>query len=104
GFSLTGQALSAGIWSLESVALRQFGIGRHQAVDDRPAGGGAGMVMRADVIAAAIDDARSRAPDLPGIVLSPRGEPLRQRMVRELAEGPGVMLLAGRFEGIDQRV
>lgn len=104
GVSLTGQALAAGIWSLESIALRRFGVGRHQAVDDRPAGGGAGMVMRADVIAAAIDEARSQAPDLPGIVLSPRGEPLRQRTVRELAEGPGVMLLAGRFEGIDQRV
>lgn len=104
GVSLTGQALAAGIWSLESIALRRFGVGRHQAVDDRPAGGGAGMVMRADVIAAAIDEARSKAPDLPGIVLSPRGEPLRQRTVRELADGPGVMLLAGRFEGIDQRV
>lgn len=104
GFSLSGQALHAGIWSLESVPLRPFGIGRHLAVDDRPAGGGAGMVMRADVIASAIDEARGAAPDLPGILLSPRGEPLRQRTVRELAGGPGVMLLAGRFEGIDQRV
>jgi tRNA (guanine37-N1)-methyltransferase len=104
GFSLSGQALQAGIWSLESVPLRRFGIGRHLAVDDRPAGGGAGMVMRADVIAAAIDEARASAPDLPGIVLSPRGEPLRQQTARELAAGPGVMLLAGRFEGIDQRV
>ncbi|CFX07897.1 tRNA (guanine-1-)-methyltransferase [Candidatus Filomicrobium marinum] len=104
GYSLTGQALDAGIWSLQCVALRQFGIGRHLAVDDRPAGGGAGMVMRADVLAAAIDEARRQAPDLPGIVLSPRGEPLRQETARELAAGPGVMLLAGRFEGIDQRV
>jgi tRNA (guanine37-N1)-methyltransferase len=104
GFSLTGQALAAGIWSLDCIALRRFGVGRHLAVDDRPAGGGAGMVMRADVIAAAIDEARAEAPDLPAIFLSPRGEPLRQHMARELAEGPGVMLLAGRFEGVDQRV
>ena len=104
GVSLSGQALKANIWSLDTVPLRKFGIGRHLAVDDRPAGGGAGMVLRADVLGAAIDEARDTAADLPAIVLSPRGEPLRQKTVRELAEGPGVMLLAGRFEGIDQRV
>jgi tRNA (guanine37-N1)-methyltransferase len=104
GASLVGDALKRGVWSLEAVALRGFGIGRHRQVDDTPAGGGAGMVLRADVVAAAIDLARSGAPDSPAIYLSPRGEPLTQSLVRELAAGPGIMLLAGRFEGVDQRV
>jgi tRNA (guanine37-N1)-methyltransferase len=102
--SLAGQALQAGIWSLEATNLRAFGIGRHRAVDDTPAGGGAGMVLRADVVGNAIDAVRAHAADLPLIVLSPRGEVLTQSIVRELAAGPGVLLLAGRFEGIDQRV
>lgn len=102
--SLVGTALTAGLWSLDMQQIRDFGIGRHRAVDDTPAGGGAGMVMRADVLGAAIDHARRTAPDLPLIYLSPRGEPLRQPLVRELSAGPGAMLLAGRFEGVDERV
>jgi tRNA (guanine37-N1)-methyltransferase len=104
GASLSGQALEAGLWSLATVPIREFGIGRHRAVDDTPAGGGAGMVMRADVLAAAIDHARNEEPDAPLIYLSPRGQPLTHLLAAELAGAPGVMLLAGRFEGIDERV
>jgi tRNA (guanine37-N1)-methyltransferase len=104
GISLPGQALAAGIWSLETRQLREHGLGRHRTVDDTPAGGGAGMVMRADVVAAAVDAARVGAPDLPVVYLSPRGEPLTQRLARDLAGGRGLILLAGRFEGVDQRV
>ena len=109
GLSLAGQASEAGLWSLNIHQIREHGLGRHRTVDDTPAGGGAGMVMRADVIASAIDAARNvdRAADgtdLPLIYFTPRGEPLTQRLAHELADGPGVMLLAGRFEGIDQRV
>jgi tRNA (guanine37-N1)-methyltransferase len=104
GVSLAGDALRAGLWALDTVDIRAFGIGRHRTVDDTPAGGGAGMVMRADVAAAAIDRASAANPQAPRICLSPRGEPLCQALVRELAAGPGVLLLAGRFEGIDQRV
>src|SRR5262245_41247401 len=104
GASLAGDALKRGVWSLETVALRDFGVGRHRQVDDTPAGGGAGMVLRADVVAAALDAARAQAPDTPAICLSPRGEPLTQALVRELAAAPGVVLIAGRFEGLDQRV
>jgi tRNA (guanine37-N1)-methyltransferase len=103
--SLVGQALDAGLWQLNARQIRDHGIGRHRAVDDRPAGGGAGMVLRPDVLAAAIDDAQATtANGLPAIYLSPRGEPLTQKLAHELAAGPGVLLLAGRFEGIDQRV
>jgi tRNA (guanine37-N1)-methyltransferase len=104
GLSLAGQALEAKIWSLATVPIRDFGLGRHRTVDDAPAGGGAGMVMRADVLAAAIDHARIAEPAAPLIYLSPRGEQLDQALARELAGGPGVLLLAGRFEGIDERV
>ena len=104
GISLVGQALAAGLWNLQTVQIREFGIGRHRSVDDHPAGGGAGMVLRADVLATAIDKVRETEPDLPLIYLSPRGEPLRQPLVRELAAGPGAIMLAGRFEGVDQRV
>ena len=104
GISLSGQALEAGVWSLTTVAIRDFGLGRHRTVDDAPAGGGAGMVMRADVLAAAIDHARTIDLDAPLIYLSPRGVPFDQTLARELAAGPGVMLIAGRFEGIDERV
>jgi tRNA (guanine37-N1)-methyltransferase len=104
GVSLSGQALEAGIWSLATVAIRAFGLGKHRTVDDAPAGGGAGMVLRADVLGAAIDHARTSDPDAPLIYLSPRGAPFDQALARELAAGPGVMLLAGRFEGIDERV
>ena len=102
--SLAGEALKQGLWALEAIGIRQFGLGRHRAVDDTPAGGGAGMILRADVLGAAIDHAVAGNPQSPRICLSPRGEPLTQLVVRELAKGPGVMLLAGRFEGIDQRV
>lgn len=105
GQSLTGRALKDGLWQLEQVDLRAFGEGKHRNVDDTPAGGGAGMVLRPDVMAAAIDDARSRiAPHAPLIYLSPRGRPMTQSMVRSLAVGPGVTLICGRFEGLDQRV
>jgi tRNA (guanine37-N1)-methyltransferase len=104
GFSLAGQALSAGLWSMATINIREFGRGRHKIVDDHPAGGGAGMVMRCDVVAAAIDRARAEEPRAPLIYLSPRGVPLTQPLVRELAAGPGVLLVAGRFEGIDERV
>jgi tRNA (guanine37-N1)-methyltransferase len=104
GLSLAGQALAAGLWSLRTIQLRDFGIGRHRAVDDTPAGGGAGMVMRPDVIAAAVDHARAGENEAPLIYLSPRGEPLTQALAREFATGRGVILLAGRFEGVDERV
>lgn len=104
GVSLAGQALDAGIWSLTTRQIRDYGLGRHRAVDDTPAGGGAGMVLRADVLGPAIDAARVEDAESPLIYLSPRGERLTQPLAHELASGPGVILLAGRFEGIDQRV
>jgi len=105
GESLTGRALQAGLWSLDTVDLRGFGAGRHRDVDDTPAGGGAGMVLRADVMGAAIDSAMAHTPaDWPLVYLSPRGAPLTQARVRRLASGPGVTLICGRFEGLDQRV
>lgn len=100
GQSLAGRALEAGIWSLDCVDLRAFGQGRHRAVDDTPFGGGAGMVMRPDVLDAAI---ASVADHRPLIALTPRGTPLTQSRVRQLAAGDGVILLCGRYEGFDQR-
>jgi len=102
GVSLIGKALREGAWSLETVQLRDFGIGPHKNVDDTPAGGGAGMVIRADVAAAAIDSIARN--DRPLIYLSPRGKQLSQEMARDWAAGPGVVLLCGRFEGLDERV
>ncbi|MGI9524018.1 MAG: tRNA (guanosine(37)-N1)-methyltransferase TrmD [Hyphomicrobiaceae bacterium] len=102
--SVVGTALAKERWRLSTINLRDFGIGRHRAVDDTPAGGGPGMVMRCDVIGAALDRAAAIDPQLPNIYLSPRGEPLNQELVREFASGPGVRILAGRFEGIDERV
>jgi tRNA (guanine37-N1)-methyltransferase len=101
GQSLAGRALEGGIWSLEARQLRDHGIGRHHSVDDTPFGGGAGMVLRADVVDAALNDC---VDERPVVVLTPRGAKLTQDQVRRLAEGPGVILLCGRFEGIDQRV
>ena len=104
GVSLAGAALEQGLWQLEAIDIRDFGQGKHRSVDDTPAGGGPGMVMRADVIDPAIDAALEKAVGAPMIYLSPRGAPLTQERVRALAEGPGVSLLCGRFEGIDERV
>ena len=105
GLSLAGQALAAGLWRLEVRDVRDHGIGRHRTVDDTPAGGGAGMVLRADVVAAALDAAvAARADQPPLIYLSPRGRPFSQAMARDLAAGPGPVLIAGRFEGLDERV
>lgn len=101
GVSLIGKALREGAWSLETVQLRDFGQGPHKNVDDTPAGGGAGMVLRADVAAAAIDSIPRKGR--PVIYLSPRGKPLNQEMVRGWASGPGVILFCGRFEGLDER-
>jgi tRNA (guanine37-N1)-methyltransferase len=101
GQSMAGRALENGVWSLETVQIRDFAAGKHRNVDDTPAGGGAGMVMRADVLARAIDSVESSGPRL---LLSPRGTPLTQARVRQLSEGAGVTLVCGRFEGVDQRV
>jgi len=101
GMSLPGKGLERNLWSLEVRDIREHGLGKHRTVDDTPAGGGPGMVMRADVAAAAID-ATGRG-DRPLIYLSPRGAPLTQGRVRELAAGPGAILFCGRFEGLDQR-
>lgn len=104
GVSLAGGALEAGTWSLDTVQIRDFATDRHRTVDDTPAGGGAGMVMRADVLARAIDSAAAEGDPRPRLLMSPRGKPLTQAKVRELAAGPGVVLLCGRFEGVDQRL
>jgi len=103
GHSLIGKALQKQLWSLDVRDIREHGLGKHRTVDDTPSGGGPGMVMRADVACAAIDAARASNPDVPAIYLSPRGAPLTQARVRELAHGPGAILLCGRFEGLDQR-
>jgi len=105
GLSLAGKALAEGKWALEAIDIRGFATDKHRSVDDTPSGGGAGMVMRADIAAAAIDAARASMPaGAPTIYLSPRGYPFMQEQARELAGGPGVILLCGRFEGIDERV
>lgn len=101
--SLIGKARAKGLWSLEIRDIREHGLGKHRTVDDTPAGGGPGMVMRADVAAAAIDAARAAGSAQPVLYLTPRGVPLTQARVRALAQGPGVILLCGRFEGLDQR-
>ncbi len=104
GLSLAGQGLRDGAWSLETVDIREFATDKHRSVDDAPFGGGPGMVMRPDVVDAAIREAKAKAPDLPLVYLSPRGKKLDQSRVRQLADGPGVCLLCGRFEGLDERV
>jgi tRNA (guanine37-N1)-methyltransferase len=100
--SLIGTGLANGVWSLETIDIRTFGEGKHRIVDDSPAGGGAGMVMRADIAARAIDSVER--DDRPLIYLTPRGKPLTQARVKELATGSGVILFCGRFEGLDERV
>jgi len=104
GQSLAGRALAERIWSLEAVQIRDFASDKHRSVDDTPAGGGAGMVMRADVLAAAVDHALERHPLAPVIAMTPRGQPLTQPLVRRFAAGPGVSILCGRFEGFDERL
>jgi tRNA (guanine37-N1)-methyltransferase len=101
GLSLAGRALEQGVWSLEARDIRASATDRHRTVDDHPAGGGAGMVLKPDVLAAAIDATPREGPRL---LMSPRGEPLTQRLVRELAAGPGCLIVCGRFEGVDERV
>lgn len=105
--SLTGKALEFGLWALETIDLRPFGEGKHRNVDDTPAGGGAGMVLRADVVSRALDQAAEDTPDRarwPVIYLSPRGKPFTQAMAQRWSEADGITLLCGRFEGVDQRV
>jgi tRNA (guanine37-N1)-methyltransferase len=104
GMSLSGDALARGIWSLETQNIREQGLGRHRAVDDTPAGGGPGMVIRADVLAASLDTHLTPEDQRPRLLMSPRGAPLTQARVRELSSGPGVVVVCGRFEGVDERV
>lgn len=104
GISLAGRALERGDWSLEPVQLREFATDKHRTVDDTPAGGGAGMVLKADVLAAAVDSAASAPTGRPVLAMTPRGRPLDQARVRALAAGPGVVILCGRFEGFDERI
>ncbi len=104
GFSLSGKALEKGIWKLDAVDLRSYATDRHRTVDDTPFGGGAGMVMRPDVVARAVDDLAAKGASGPRIYLTPRGERLTQARVRQWAEEPGLLLLCGRYEGVDQRV
>ncbi|MBB5573960.1 MULTISPECIES: tRNA (guanosine(37)-N1)-methyltransferase TrmD [Rhizobium] len=103
GASLAGKAMERGQWSLDTVQIRDFATDKHRTVDDTPAGGGAGMVLKPDVLARAIDHA-SENDDRPRLLMSPRGKPLTQKRVRELAAGDGVIIVCGRFEGVDQRV
>lgn len=102
-YSLAGKALERGQWQMEPVQIRDFATDKHRSVDDTPAGGGAGMVLKPDVLAAAID-AVSEGDARPRLLMSPRGKPLTQERVRELAAGEGVIIVCGRFEGVDQRV
>lgn len=104
GISLAGEGLRKGLWSLDTHQIRDHGIGRHRNVDDNPAGGGAGMVLRCDVLAAAIDAAVPADDARPRLLMSPRGRPLQQSQVRDWAEGPGLVIVCGRFEGVDERV
>ncbi|CAN5120438.1 tRNA (guanosine(37)-N1)-methyltransferase TrmD [soil metagenome] len=104
GMSLAGRALAEGRWSCNPIQIRDFATDRHKSVDDTPAGGGAGMVMRADVVGSAVDHAMALQPDAPVLAMTPRGESLTQERVRQLASGPGVTILCGRFEGFDERL
>ncbi len=103
GISLAGKALASNLWALDARDIRDAATDKHRSVDDTPAGGGPGMVLRADVLATAID-AADIAPDRPRLLMSPRGAPLTQKKVMELAAGPGPLIVCGRFEGVDQRV
>ena len=103
GYSLAGRAMERGQWSLDTLQIRDFATDKHRSVDDTPAGGGAGMVLKPDVLARAIDQASSD-DNRPRLLMSPRGRPLTQERVRQLADGDGVIIVCGRFEGVDQRV
>ena len=104
GVSLAGRALGEGGWSLRPTQIRDFAEGRHRNVDDTPAGGGPGMVMRADVLARAVDAVSPSDDPRPRLLMTPRGAPLKQARVRELAAGPGIVIVCGRFEGVDERL
>ncbi|MET0372549.1 MAG: tRNA (guanosine(37)-N1)-methyltransferase TrmD [Sphingobium sp.] len=104
GISLAGRALADDIWACTPFQIRDFATDKHRTVDDTPAGGGAGMVLRADIVARAVDHALEVRPDLPVIAMTPRGAPITQQRVRALAAGPGATILCGRFEGFDERL
>lgn len=104
GISLAGRALAEGLWTCQATNIRDFARDKHRTVDDTPAGGGAGMVLRVDVMAAAVDHVRQAAPQLPILAMTPRGRPITQARIRELAQGPGAIILCGRFEGFDERL
>src|ERR1700712_1000817 len=104
GISLAGKALASGLWALEARDIRGSATDRHRTVDDTPAGGGPGMVLRPDILAAAIDAVSPAGHVRPRVLMSPRGTPLTQQKVRELAAGPGAVIICGRFEGVDERV
>ena len=104
GVSLAGRALSEGKWACNPIQIRDFANDKHKSVDDTPAGGGAGMVLRADVLARAVDHALESRPDIPVLAMTPRGAPITQERVRALASGPGATILCGRFEGFDERL
>ncbi len=104
GHSLAGRALEKEIWTLNTVNIRDFAKDRHSSVDDTPAGGGAGMVLRPDVLASTIDSVTEMQPDQPRLLMSPRGKSLTQKKVAELAAGSGALIVCGRFEGVDERV
>lgn len=104
GASVLGRGLADGLWTLDAIQLRDFATDRHRTVDDTPSGGGAGMVLKPDILASAIDHASPLGDARPRILMSPRGAPLTQQRARELAAGPGAVIVCGRFEGIDQRV
>ncbi|EQB10933.1 tRNA (guanosine(37)-N1)-methyltransferase TrmD [Sphingobium lactosutens] len=104
GLSLAGRALGEGKWACDPIQIRDFAADKHRTVDDTPAGGGAGMVLRADVLGKAVDHALEKRPDLPVLAMTPRGQPITQARVRDLAAGPGATILCGRFEGFDERI
>jgi len=104
GISLAGRALEEGKWSCSPIHIRDFATDKHRTVDDTPAGGGAGMVLRADILSAAVDHAVAAQPTAPVLAMTPRGAPITQSRIRELASGPGVTILCGRFEGFDERL
>ncbi len=104
GQSLAGRGQERGLWALETSQIRDFATDKHRSVDDTPAGGGAGMVLRADILAKAIDGSVPADDPRPKLLMSPRGKPFTQAMAHDLAKGPGAVIVCGRFEGIDQRV